>query len=391
MRVLILSCNTGEGHNACGRAIQECFRAHGVHCDMDDAFRFISKGASQVMSDGFVRIYRHCPELFEFGYNYTEKHPGMLSEDSGLYKMLAMGADRLFRYIYSGAYDSVVCTHIFAALMLNNIKRRYPSFSVHTSFFPTDYTCYPGTEHCGMDTYFIPAAALVPDFVSRGIPASKLDPSGIPIRMEFYQRMPREKARKKMNLPVNCHHLMVMCGSMGCGPIRRIAQMIRSELPADCIVSIICGTNRQLYKKLAKTFYTDDRFRIYQYVDDISTMMDSADLFLTKPGGISVTEASHKRLPMVFVNAVEGCESYNKRFFTSRGIAVTADSLPELAHQTVSLLCDDAALAKMTQAQAEYFPTNATEHVVQSLMAAYHPVASHPKEAFVHEPAQAMC
>ena len=46
MRVLILSCNTGEGHNSCSAAIQECFEAQGVHCEVTDALRFISKGAS---------------------------------------------------------------------------------------------------------------------------------------------------------------------------------------------------------------------------------------------------------------------------------------------------------------------------------------------------------
>ena len=36
MRVLILSCNTGEGHNSCGRAIQEAFRGQGIDCEMVD-------------------------------------------------------------------------------------------------------------------------------------------------------------------------------------------------------------------------------------------------------------------------------------------------------------------------------------------------------------------
>ena len=43
-------------------------------------------------------------------------------------------------------------------------------------------------------------------------------------------------------------------------------------------------------------------------------MMDSADLFLTKPGGISTTEAMVKGLPMVLVNVVGGCETPNLEF-----------------------------------------------------------------------------
>lgn len=368
MRVLVLSCNTGEGHNACGRAIQECFVKQGIPCDMDDAFRFLSKGVSQIISGGFIRIYRHCPKLFRFGYNYTEKHPRMFGSHSGIYKMLNLRTDRLYRYISDNGYDTIVCTHIFAALMISDIKHRHPSFSAHTSFFPTDYTCYPGTEYCRMDTFFIPAADLAPDFIARGIPEEKLAATGLPIRLDFYQKMAKEEARRKLNLPQNCRHLMVMCGSMGCGPIRKIANLLSQNLPDNCIVSIICGTNLHLYRKLTDTFNTDDRVRIYAYVKDISTMMDSADLYLTKPGGLSVTEASHKRLPMVFVNAVEGCEAYNKKFFTERGMAATAETLPELVQLTISLLCDSDKLEKMSAAQAQYFPTNTTEQVVQSLM-----------------------
>ncbi len=368
MRVLVLSCNTGEGHNACGKAIQECFIKRGIPCDMDDAFRFLSKGVSKIISGGFVRIYRHWPKLFCYGYDYTERHPGMFGSHSGIYKILNLRTDRLYHYISNHGYDTIVCTHIFAALMINDIKRRHPSFHAHTSFFPTDYTCYPGTEHCNMDTFFIPAPDLAPDFTARGIPAEKLVPTGIPIRLDFYQKMARDEARRKLNLPTDCRHLMVMCGSMGCGPIRKIANLLRQDLPDNCIVSIICGTNLRLYHKLTRIFNTDDRVRVHLYVKDISTMMDSADLYLTKPGGLSVTEASHKRLPMVFVNAVEGCEAYNKQFFTQRGMAATADSLPELSKLTVSLLCDAPALEKMSAAQAQYFPTNTTEQVVQTLI-----------------------
>ena len=77
-------------------------------------------------------------------------------------------------------------------------------------------------------------------------------------------------------------------------------------------------------------------------------MMDSADLYLTKPGGISTSEAARKKLPMVFVNAVAGCETYNLRFFVEQGAAATADTPEELAELTLSLLLDSEKLNKMS-------------------------------------------
>ena len=73
----------------------------------------------------------------------------------------------------------------------------------------------------------------------------------------------------------------------------------------------------------------------------MSRLMDSADLYLTKPGGISVTEASVKTLPMVFIDAVAGCEEYNLRFYLSVGGAATEKEIPELAALCAELLTND--------------------------------------------------
>ena len=37
MRTLILSCNTGAGHNSCAKAIREIYEAHGEVCQIADA------------------------------------------------------------------------------------------------------------------------------------------------------------------------------------------------------------------------------------------------------------------------------------------------------------------------------------------------------------------
>ena len=74
MKALILSCNTGQGHNSCSAAIKECFEAHGTVCDVTDALGFISQGVSKFISKGHVFVYRHMPWLFRRGYRYSERH-----------------------------------------------------------------------------------------------------------------------------------------------------------------------------------------------------------------------------------------------------------------------------------------------------------------------------
>ena len=82
MRFLILSCNTGEGHNSCARAIREIWADRGDVCDVADALEFISSGVSHFISGWHVRIYRYMPEVFRCGYGFSEKHPPAFTEKS---------------------------------------------------------------------------------------------------------------------------------------------------------------------------------------------------------------------------------------------------------------------------------------------------------------------
>ena len=347
MRVLILSCNTGEGHNSCAAALKEYFTAHGRDCDVADALSFLSDGLSQFISHWHTRIYRYLPFLFRGGYRFAEEHPAVFREQSKIYRLLTSGAGRLYQFLLDGGYDTVVCTHVFAAFVIEVLLKEHPG-AWRTSFVATDYTCSPHGSGHALDWYFIPDKALAGEFTQSGIPAEKLVGTGIPVRMGFQGPGDREKAKADLGIPADYRHLLVMCGSMGCGPIRKVVERLSAALPAESAVTVICGTNNRLRQKLEGQFAGDPRIKIWGYVNQMPLMMDSADLYLTKPGGISVTEAAAKCLPMAFVDAVAGCEAYNMRYFIERGGAVTADTPEDLADACVRLLSDRQQLESMS-------------------------------------------
>lgn len=346
MRVLILSCNTGEGHNSCGKAICDAFRRKEIDCEMEDALRFVSPSFSKVISWGHTWLYRHIPCLFRSGYQYAEAHTGIFNERAFVYRLLTSGTEELYRFIREEAYDTIICPHVFSALMVTDIIRQYHP-KLRTGFVATDYTCSPSCGESELDAYFIPDRLLENEFVSCGIPGEKLVVSGIPVRREFFRTGDKYAARGNVSLPSDCRHLLIMSGSMGCGPIRKLMKLMGESLPDDCHISVICGTNYKLQKRLEGEYAERKNIHVYGFRKDISALMDSADLYLTKPGGISTSEAASKKLPMVFVNAVAGCETYNRDFFVQQGSAATADTPEALAALTLSLLSDEEKLAEM--------------------------------------------
>ena len=349
MRVLILSSNNGGGHNAAARALQEVFEAHGDLCRVEDCLSFISEDISHAIARSHNFVYRHAPKLFDSGYRHTMKHPKTFMEHHGSRRMLSLGRKNLGRYIRDGGYDAVICTHVFASLMLTDARRKY-SLPVRTGVVETDYTATPGTQAGGLDWHFIPAASLADGLAALGVDRAKIVPSGIPVRGAFYDRTDRAEAKRALGIPEGRRHLLVMGGSMGAGPVPELVSALTRQMDKDCAVSIVCGTNRALSDSLRAAYGGDDRIAVYDYVDFIPALMDSAELLLTKPGGITVTEAAVKGLPMVLVSTVAGCEGYNLRFFTDLGGAATADTPQALARLSLDLLRDDARRARMAAA-----------------------------------------
>ena len=47
MKVLVLSCSTGGGHNSCGKYITEEFKLNNIECDFIDYFSILGNKLSK--------------------------------------------------------------------------------------------------------------------------------------------------------------------------------------------------------------------------------------------------------------------------------------------------------------------------------------------------------
>ena len=366
MRVLILSCNTGEGHNSCAKAIKEVFDAKGETCVIEDSLRFISEKTTRFISWGHVFVYRNIPWLFNWGYGFTEKHPSYFKEKSCLYNFFAKGSDELYKFIVRGTYDTVICVHPFASLMLTETQRRY-NLPIKTAFVATDYTCSPSVKDSDLDYYFIPSDLLTSDFECTNIPGAKIVSSGIPIRQMFYKSTTKNEAKHRFGIDPDHKHMVMMCGSMGCGPIEKLASILTEKLKEGFDLTVVCGTNNKLKVQLERKYGNRKNLHILGYVKDMSVLLDSADLYLTKAGGISVTEAATKKVPMIFIHAVAGCEDYNSAFYTKLGCAVKSNDLKELTKHCIFLVRDENSYNTMAAAYETYHLQNASECIFNTL------------------------
>lgn len=352
MRTLILSCNTGEGHNSCAKAIEEYYIKQGELCRIEDGLQFVSPSFSKIISCGHTFLYKYLPKLFSWGYSRTERHPSVFREKAQAYRVLAAGADRLYQYIKENEFDRIICTHVFAALMVSEVIRKF-KIQLVTGFVATDYTCYPGVKDCCLNYYFIPGKAISKEFVDTDITSEIIVVSGIPVRQMFYEVQNEKMTGVDLKERSRTRTLLIMCGSLGCGPMTKLLGKIVAVCNDNWKIVVVCGKNEWLRKKLEMKYSREKNVHIMGYVQNMALLMEQADLYITKPGGISISEAMVKTLPMLLVNAVAGCEEYNRKYLVEHGAAKYNESLEELAATCASLMDDEESVRKMQSHLAE--------------------------------------
>ncbi len=360
MHILLLSANTGEGHNSTSRAIAEVLQEQEHTCHILDTLSYLSPSFSKFICSSHSRIYRYAPKLFSAGYGMMERITPYSEDLSPIYDILRLGAGKLYRRVQAEDYDAVICVHPFAGIMMTEVRKVF-EISVPCFFVATDYTCSPSVEQCQMDGYFIPHQDLCPEFTQVGLPRKKLIPSGIPVRQVFYKKEPKLQVRSRLGLPAEGSVILLMSGSMGCGPMERIVRGLCAQMPKNATAVVVCGSNEKLQETLLELQLPG--LRVLGYTKEISAYMDAADLIITKPGGLSSTEAANKHLPMVFINTVGGCESHNFDFLLERGCALGSSSPGEVVQQAVSLAMDRNLKDAMAQSLAQHFSHNSARQI----------------------------
>lgn len=285
-----------------------------------------------------------------------------------MYKTFSKGARKLYELMLEEKYSAIVCTHVFAGMLATEVKRKYlPGLKIY--FVATDYTCAPGTPELDATAYFIPHKFLIDEYTSFNLKEDVLIPSGIPVRSRFYGKTSELEAKEQLGLPTTKRIALLMCGSMGCGPIKELASRISTLMPEDAHLAVICGSNKALQKEL--TEYLDKKqTTIIGFTDRMDLYMDAATVAITKPGGLSSTEALVKNLPLVLIDAVPGCETRNMEFLTGNGFAETGETVAELTSKVLSYLTNQDKCDAMRLRLNEEFSKNSAEVIYNHIVGA---------------------
>lgn len=353
MEALILSCSTGGGHNAAGIAIARELARRGWKTAMLDPYALLSGSVDQIVGGVYVGIAQKSPKLFGKIYAAGDlvrrvpwKSPVYLANRG----MAVVLADYLERH----PVDAIFMPHVFPAEIITGMRAsgyRLPM----TVFVATDYVCVPFTEETDCDCYITPSPALTADFLARGIPRHKIYPFGIPVRWEFADDTDKALAAERLGLSPDPDYLILSGGSMGAGEIETDVALLYCWLTShpNYRLIVICGSNQPLYDRLNGVYGGSSRIHLLHSVDRMPDYLHLATVYMTKPGGLSSTEAAVTGVPLIHLSPIPGCEDRNLTFFAERGMSIPARHPEELIPALERLLTPGAA-ASMIHAQHRY-------------------------------------
>ncbi len=360
MRVLTLSVTAGYGHHATAKALVSSLEEHGAEVQSIDLFKYISKLVYDTVDKGYLLYAKFAP--YQYGHLYS------LLENNRFTRKYLMGkfaaeiwATKFAKFFSEFCPEAIVCTHSLAGLVINELKSR-GVLKVPMIGIITDYTIHPfWNELDNMDYFVIASPLLLKNPALKNIHPKRILPFGIPVDTRFYKKLDKKTARKTLGLDENLHTIMVMSGSMGHGNMEKIVASVDSmDMPMQILC--VCGNNKKIYSKI-NTLPQNHPRHVYGFVNNVDVMMDAADCLITKPGGLTVTEAMAKRVPMILVNPIPGQEERNVDFLTNNGVSLLVSKNFSVAEAVHSLFYNPERLTMIERGIELINSLNATEEL----------------------------
>lgn len=367
LKVLILSCDTGEGHNSAAAAVAGALTRKGIENRVFDPLVLAGKYAERFVSGAYTAIMKNAPSAFNALYRAGDIYSST-GITSPVYHANARYAANLRSFIETNGYDRVVCTHLYPMETMTAI-RKAGEFPVPCYGVLTDYTCIPFLAETDLDGYFIAHEDLRAELVEKGIPSERLIVTGIPVDEKFAQHMDKAAARNYLAIPQQQNVFLVMSGGIGVGNAGAICDEILLRHDGGAFtVYILVGRNSDLKQTLEEKYAGNEHVRIVTFTKKVNVYMNAADVMISKPGGLTSTEAAVAQVPLVQLLVYTACEAPNIAFFASHGLSERAEDAADAAAKAVALARDKEKAAAMREAQRNTIAPDAADRIAERIV-----------------------
>ncbi|HOW42841.1 MAG TPA: glycosyltransferase [Candidatus Omnitrophota bacterium] len=321
--VVLMYISEVSGHHSATLAIEKAL--HTLSSNIEtlniNAFRYTNPISEKVVNQIYTTVIKRTPMIWDLIYDNPTVKERLEKIKDAIHKMNSKKFQRLFGKFHP---DAVICTQAFPCGMVADYKKMYnahfPLIAVLTDYVPHSYWIYDN-----VDFYVVPSEEIGHRLMLKGVPPEKIKPLGIPFDFKFNAPVDRHKVYASLGLDPRVPTMLLMGGGQGLGPIKSIVKALE-KVEMDFQEIIVCGVNKKLYSSLQKKIKKyGKKIVLLKYVDNINELMTISQLIVTKPGGITTSEALSKKLPMLIIKPIPGQEASNTVYLTEKNAAIKID------------------------------------------------------------------
>ena len=357
MKILIIHASAGAGHTKAAEALFNAVqKSSGVQALIVDALDYTNPFYKKIYQKTYALLVTKFP--WAWGFFFWLVDLKFLRKTVKCLRRLVnhLNSRPLERFFRREQFDWVFSTHFFSNEVVASLKRKGVIYPQIVSVV-TDFDVHSIWLNDGIDYYTAACDWTKEKFLSFGIPAEKILVSGIPTDERFSKEKDKARLRRQLGLQENIFTVLVATGSFGIGPIEKIIQALE-----DFQVIVVCGHNKALYERLLTIVppkqqlirEQSSRYWLAQHdlvkkkpvsrpsfkhgkvcglVNNMDELMAASDCMVTKPGGLSISEALVSSLPLIFFNAIPGQETRNIQVLKRYGIGISDCTIEGMVRQ----------------------------------------------------------
>lgn len=356
-KILIITGSFGNGHIKVTNNVVEELSNYNVDILVHDLFLEAHPKLTKVAQAWYINSFTYFRTAYAmFYYNQPAK------VDRCFYSRY--GLKRLVYLIDKHQPDMILST--FPTPVLRRIKRFIkPDVKIHTII--TDYRFHKNWLIKESDHYYVGSNKLKQELIKHGSHPGNISITGIPVERKFSKHVNRSVFLKRNHLDPNKETIMIATGAFGVlkGFQKIISEMLNKK---NIQIVVICGNNTALKTKLEQAFFDNPSVCIIGFTDQMSEWMAASDILITKPGGITITEALTRNIPMVLYNPAPGQEKENALLFEANDLGQIANTKEELLGIVESMISNIFLRKRMIRKMKEFEKPRATEYVVKHIV-----------------------
>lgn len=332
MKILFLPfLQIPTGHHTVADALIRSLenRIDNVECIKIDFFSYADKLLEKAFRLTYLTWIDHSPQTFVWLYrNFV--YPSKSTKHFNWYEIMFL--DKMNSLLREEKPDLIICTQAFPSFLISRLRcsgiSTPPVVNVYTDFFVNRLW---GLE--GIDYHFVPDQHIKAELAAKhGINPQNIFITGIPIDECF---IPQSK--NKFSPP---YHILITGGSGGLGDIQNLSSTLTHS--QEFYFSVLCGSNKKLYKEIFSL--KSNHIKPLSYISSRETMnalYNEAQAIITKPGGVTISEALHKKLPIFIHSSLPGQEDINKDYLLNKKLVYDLDQSCNITEQLQEFFLDE--------------------------------------------------